>query len=111
MQLAKERLQECESLTVSPLRGRPPQPQAIWTPPSTSCFKINFNGATFKKEGSASLDMVIRNGARQVMTLLSQLISLPHSVIKVEALAAQRGVELALELGFYNIKLKGAQLA
>ena len=55
--------------------------------------------------------MVIRNGAIQVMTLLSQLISLPHSVIKVEALAAQRGVELALELGFYNIKLKGAQLA
>ena len=45
------------------------------------------------------------------MASLSQLVPLPHSIIEVEALAAQRGVERALELGFYNIKLKGAQLA
>lgn len=41
------------------------------------------------------------------MASLSQLEPLPHSVIEVEALAAQCGVELALELGFHNIELEG----
>jgi len=91
----------------SPLRGRLLQPQAVWTPPSASCFKINFDSATFEKKGKAGLGVVIQNGVGQVMALLSQLIPLPHSVIEVEALVAQQGVELALELGFYNIDLEG----
>ena len=41
------------------------------------------------------------------MASLSQLEPLPHSVIEVEVLAAQCGVELALELGFHNIELEG----
>jgi len=41
------------------------------------------------------------------MASLSQLVPLPHSIIEVEALAARCGVELALELGFYNIELEG----
>ena len=41
------------------------------------------------------------------MALLSQLVLLPLTVIEVEALAARRGVELALELGFNNVELEG----
>ena len=61
LQLAKERLQERDSLSLSmsPLRSRPQQSQAAWIPPSTSCFKIKFDGATFKKEGSAGLSVII----------------------------------------------------
>ena len=92
---------------MSPLGCHPQQSQAAWTPPSTSCFKVNFDGATFEKEGSAGLGVVIRNGDGQVMASLSQLVPLPHSVIEVEALAARRGVELAPELSFYNIELEG----
>lgn len=61
----------------------------------------------FEKEGSSGLGVVIRNGDRRVMASLSQLVPLPHSVIEVEVLVARRGVELALELGFYNIELEG----
>ena len=51
-------------------------------------FKIKFDGATFKKEGSAGLSVIIRNGDGQVMPSLFQVVPLPHSVINVEALAA-----------------------
>ena len=57
-------------------------------------FKIKFDGATFKKEGSAGLSVIIRNGDGQV-------VPLPHSVINVEALAARHGVEL---VGVYALK-------
>ena len=50
---------------------------------------------------------VIRNGNGLVMAFLSQLISIPLTVIEVEALVAQRGMELALKLGFNNVKLEG----
>lgn len=41
LQLAKERLQERDSLSLSmsPLRSRPRQSQAAWIPPLTSCLK------------------------------------------------------------------------
>lgn len=41
LQLAKERLQERDSLSLSmsPLRSRPRQSQVAWIPPLTSCLK------------------------------------------------------------------------
>ena len=51
--------------------------------------------------------MVIRNDAGLVMASLSQLIPLPSTVIEVEALAARRALELALECGFQRIVLEG----
>ena len=64
-------------------------------------FKIKFDGATFKKEGSAGLSVIIQNGDGQVMPSLFQVVPLPHSVINVEALAARHGVEL---VGVYALK-------
>lgn len=83
----------------NPLGCCPQLSQATWTPPSTSCFKVNFDGAMFEKEGSVGLGVVIWNGDGQVMASLSQLVPLPHSVIEVEALVARRGVELTLNDG------------
>ena len=53
------------------------------------------------------MGVVIRNGNGLVMAFLSQLILIPLTVIEVEALVAQRGMELALKLGFNNVKLEG----
>jgi len=68
--------------------NRPQHSPSSWTPPATPCYEVNFDAATFAADGSASLGVIIRNGDGQVMASLSQLILLPLTVIKVEALAA-----------------------
>ena len=50
--------------------------------------------------------MVIRNEHGQVMASLSVHILLPLTVLEVEASAARRGLELAVEMGFRNIVLE-----
>ena len=79
----------------------------MWMAPRAHSYKLNFDGATFAEDGTAGIGVVIHNDARLVMASLSQWIPLPASVIKVEALAARRAMEFALELGFDNVTLKG----
>ena len=78
-----------------------------WTAPGAHSYKLNFDGASFTEDGTARIGVVIRNGAGLVMASLSQRIPLPASVIEVEALAARRAMEFALELGFDNVILEG----
>ena len=60
------------------------------------CYKINFDGAIFDKDKSASLGVVIQNNEGYlVMASLSQLIPLPPTVIEVETLVASYALELA----------------
>ena len=68
---------------------------------------VNFYGAIFADEGCVGLGIVIRNEEGLVMASLSQLIPIPLIVFEVEVLAARRGVELALELGFNSVELEG----
>ena len=79
----------------------------MWMAPRAHSYKLNFDGATFAEDGTAGIGVVIHNDARLVMAPLSQRIPLPASVIKVEALAARRAMEFALELGFDNVTLEG----
>ena len=51
--------------------------------------------------------MKIRNELGQVMDSLSQRIPLPFTAIEVEILAAQRGLELAMETSFERFILEG----
>ena len=51
--------------------------------------------------------MVIQNSEGLVMASLSQLVSLPYSVIEVETLAARRALELAVEIGIDRVILEG----
>lgn len=77
-----------------------------WTAPNLSWYKINFDGAIFE-EDKAGLGVVIQNSEGLVMALLSQLVSLPYSVIEVETLAARRALELAVEIGIDRVILEG----
>ena len=81
--------------------------QVKWTAPGAHNYKLNFDGATFAEDGIAGIGVVIRNEAGLVMASLSQRIPLPASVIEVEALAARRAMEFALELGFDDVILEG----
>ena len=51
--------------------------------------------------------MVIHNSEGLVMASLSQLISLPYSVVEVETLVARRALELAVEIGIDRVVLEG----
>ena len=80
---------------------------AHWSAPAPSWYKINFDGAVFEREDSAGLGVVIRNSEGLVMASLSQLVPLPFSVIEVEALAARRALEQAMEIGLDRVILEG----
>lgn len=53
------------------------------------------------------MGVVIRNDMGQVMVSLSQKTTLPFTAIEVEAMAARRALELALETGFDQVILEG----
>ena len=61
-----------------------------WTALESPCYKINFDGAIFDKDNSASLSVVIwNNEGYLVMASLSQLIPLPPMVNEVETLTTR----------------------
>ena len=63
----------------------PTQQVPSWTTLESPCYKINFDGAIFDKDNSASLSVVIwNNEGYLVMASLSQLIPLPSMVNEVE---------------------------
>ena len=64
----------------------------------------------FKHEDSVGIGVVIRDSRGMVMASLSQNISLPHSVMSLEILAACRAFELSLELGLNKAILEGDSL-
>ena len=105
MQQAKQRLgnfQLYNTARVEPV-GRPP---ISWQPSGPFQYKVNVDEALFEADKTAGLGVVIRNEHGQVMASLSERIRLPSTVLEVEALAARRGLELAVETGFKNIVLE-----
>ena len=78
-----------------------------WSPQEAPRYKINYDAATFTKDGKAGLGVVTQNSEGLVMASLTQQIPLPTTVIETEALAARRVTEFALEIGLANIILEG----
>jgi len=68
---------------------------------------VNYDGAIFQEQGRAGIGVVIHNSAGEVMSSLSQQIPLPTTVAQVEAMAAQRAVEFAQELGISRAMIEG----
>lgn len=110
MVTAKERNLEALNFSAAPTAHRTRQtPTSIpaWSPPTSSWYKVNFDGATFDNENNAGFGVVIRNSEGVVMASLSQLVPLPSTVIEVEVLAARPAMELIIELGFDHVILEG----
>ena len=92
---SREQLLESHSSTPS-LSIHRQQQATTWTAPDQQWVKVNFDGATFASNNTASLGVVIQNDVSLVMASLSQQIPIPSTVIEVEALAARRALELAM---------------
>ena len=85
----------------------PPRPLVKWSPPVEEYYKVNFDGAVFRGEEKAGIGVIIHNSQGMVMASLSQKISLPHTVVELETLAATRAIEFSIELGFSKVILEG----
>ncbi|XP_075638427.1 uncharacterized protein LOC142610500 [Castanea sativa] len=78
-----------------------------WKPPDRNLYKVNYDGAVFAEQGRARIDVIIRNSDGEVMASMSRQVQLPTIVAQVEAMAARRAVEFALEVGFNKVILEG----
>ena len=78
-----------------------------WKPPDHGLYKINYDGAIFAQQARAGIGIVIRNEDGAVMASMAQQIPLPTTVAQVEALAARRALDFALDLGFTKAILEG----
>ena len=70
-------------------------------------FQVNYDGAIFADQGKAGIGVVICNLEGAVMASMSQQIPLPATVAQVEALAARRATEFALEIGITQAIIEG----
>jgi len=78
--MACEALQEYHQL--HPIHAKIPHTtrSVRWRPPPAGLLKVNFDGAFFAEENTASLGIIIRNDNGLVMAALTQHIPLPALV-------------------------------
>ena len=69
-------------------------------------YKANFNAIIFQDDGRASLGVIIHDSNGLTLVSLSQNIQPSNLVVEVEAMTANRAIELSLELGFDKIIFK-----
>lgn len=77
-----------------------------WQKPGIGCIKLNFDGASKCGSHSASIGGVYRNHEGMFMLGYAERIGRATSSV-AEFVAARRGLELALENGWFNIWLEG----
>ena len=104
--LSKDRITEFQR--IHQVTGTPQhRNHTRWKPPEHGTYKVNYDGAVFSQQGKAGLGVIIRNHEGAVMASLAQQIPLPTTVAQVEALAARRATEFALEIGITTAILEG----
>ena len=104
---AREYLQEFQSSQTTHHPNPSPQQQVQWKKPTTSGFKVNYDGAVFAETAEAGIGVVVRTATGSLMATLSQKIRYPLSVEATEAMAARRAVRFALELGLTEVEFEG----
>nr|XP_023913700.1 uncharacterized protein LOC112025280 [Quercus suber] len=78
-----------------------------WIPPIYPLYKVDSDGATFKKLGAAGLGVVVRDHTGSVIGALAERIQLPSSPAVVEALACRRALYFAKKLSIFKVSVEG----
>lgn len=77
-----------------------------WRNPNAGCVKLNFDGASKYGTSDASIGGVYRNHEGVFLFGYAERIGKATSSV-AELVAAKRGLELAIENGWYNIWIEG----
>lgn len=87
----------------------PPRPQAVqqWRPLAPNICKVNFDAAVFRSSNLAGLGVIMRDNRSEPIRALSMPISLGQSMVELEALAYQRAIQFALEIGLSRVIVEG----
>ena len=87
----------------------PPRPQVIqrWRPPDPYFYKINFDAAVFQVSNLAGVGVIARDNRGDPIGMLTMPIPFRQSVVELEALACQRAVQFALEIGLNQVVIEG----
>jgi len=78
----------------------------MWIPPIYPLYKVNFDGATFKKLGAAGL-LVVHDHTGSVIGASAERIQLSSSPAVVEALACRRALYFVKELSIFEVSVEG----
>ncbi|KAF3947875.1 hypothetical protein CMV_026058 [Castanea mollissima] len=79
----------------------------IWKTPPWPKLKVNFDGAVFRENQRAGVGVIVRDAEGRVSASMAESFHLPFSIAAVEVLAAKKALQLAKDLGFHSIILKG----
>ncbi|XP_075654783.1 uncharacterized protein LOC142624948 [Castanea sativa] len=78
-----------------------------WCPPEAHTFKANIDAAVFKSENLVGLGIVIRDWRGEAIGAVTMPVSLPQTVVELEAMACRRAVQLAREIGLSQVIFEG----
>ena len=78
-----------------------------WRPSMGEMYKKNFDGAVFVESRDAGIGVVIQNSNGEVVVALSEKIIYLNSVEVLEALAARRAAQFAVEVGICQSVFEG----
>ena len=78
-----------------------------WRPPELNQHKVNFDAAKFRATNSAGIGVVVRDWRGEFVGALSISVPLSHTVADMEALACQKAVEFAAEIGLQRVIFVG----
>ncbi|XP_050249952.1 uncharacterized protein LOC126697131 [Quercus robur] len=87
----------------------PPLPQAIqrWLPPDPNIYKINFDATVFRASNLAGVGVIVRDNRGDPIGALTMPVPFRQSVAELEAVACQRAVQFALEIGLTQVVVEG----
>ena len=81
-----------------------------WRPPQYGLVKVNFDGAVFGNSNMSGIGAIIRNHDGAVRASCAEKLNQAYKEKEIEALAALKALQLAYDLGFQNVILKGESL-
>ena len=70
-----------------------------WKPPNLGSYKINFDGATFAGEKCSGLGVMVQDNEGLVIAAMATCVPQFLQAIEIEALAANKALEFAQEMG------------
>ena len=70
-------------------------------------YKINYDAAIFEHEGKSGIGVIIRDSHGAAIATLSQLIPCAYQAADMEAIATNRALEFAREIGINEAILEG----